>query len=73
MSTSPRQVPGYWTVTELAQAANLHENTIRQHITAGRLQGKCVALPKIWLIPDAAGEAFLHAHQLLLAARGAPR
>jgi hypothetical protein len=52
-------VPGYYTVAELAAAAGKTPNTIRHHCRTGRLAEVATATGREWLIPDAAGNAFI--------------
>jgi excisionase family DNA binding protein len=52
-----RQVPGYWTVAELAEAAGVTEHTIRHHCRVGHISA--LGLGNAWLIPDHAADEWL--------------
>jgi excisionase family DNA binding protein len=50
------QIPGWWTVQELAARTGLHEQTIRYHCRQGNIKAEDTG--RIWMISDEAAEAF---------------
>jgi len=52
------QIPGYWTVTGVAQLTGLHADTVRYHCRQGSLASLATMSGRSYLIPDQAVTEF---------------
>jgi len=50
------QIPGWWTVQELAARTGLHQQTIRWHCRQGNIDANDTG--RVWLINDQAANDF---------------
>lgn len=57
-----RLLPDYWTIAELATAADLEEDTVRRAIGDGRLHAKKVGRLR-WLVPNVEAEAYIQRYR----------
>lgn len=52
-------IPGWWTVTGVAELTGLHPDTIRWHCREGQFRLCAVAAGRGWNIPDNAVDTFI--------------